>query len=341
MSEIFGDHPYPLLCAPVFKPKIWGGRRMEAFYEKNLPCGTIGESWEVADLPEGHSTIANGPLAGRSLHEVIAQWGAEHNLLGDAWPEGPFPLLVKIIDAHQDISIQVHPGEEDCLERYPNCRGKDECWVVLRAEPGARMFHGFQPGVDREAFLKSLEAGNPAGCLRDIEVAPGDTLRIAPGTVHALGKGIMILEIQQPSDTTFRIYDYDRPGDDGQPRALHIPEALSVMQFDTGSAVLTPRAKAHPWGQHEVVVDCPAYRVERLEAKGLLGWNVDSRSFQILFVLSGYATLTGGDETLSLRPGQTVILPANLDKVRLKCQKSTQLVLAGAPGVPLLSAATP
>ncbi|MCX7045556.1 MAG: class I mannose-6-phosphate isomerase [Candidatus Sumerlaeota bacterium] len=332
--------PYPLLCRPLYQPKIWGGRRLETLFGKDLPSGEkIGESWETADLPEGVSTIANGPLVGRPLADALAQWNGA--LIGSAWrpPPARFPLLVKLVDAEDDLSIQVHPSNEDCRGLPPGCHGKDESWIILDAEPGGCVLHGFNPGVTFEDFKLRLKEGSLNACLRAVPVRKGDALRVAPGTVHALCRGVVVLEIQQPSDTTFRIYDYGRLGADGKPRLLHLQEAEKVMRFDAVSSLLQPRAHIFPWGRHEIIVDCPAYRIERFDVRGMTPWTVNPQSFQAMFVAQGKARLTGAGETLELQAGDTVVLPAAIGRVTLTCPERAQIILAGASGAPLMSSA--
>ena len=340
MSSPSTEPVYPLLCRPVLKSKIWGGRRLETLLGMKLPSGEkIGEAWIAADLPEGASRIGNGPLEGKMLTEAVKAWGED--LTGDAWTEKKrFPLLVKLLDAEDDLSVQVHPGEEDCRRYFPNHHSKDESWIILHSEPGGRVLHGFRPGATLADFKRCLESGDVGECLRPVAVKQGDALRIAPGTVHALCRGVVLLEIQQPSDSTFRVHDYGRLGDDGKPRALHVIEAQRVVKFDSAPALLTPSRRLRPWGVCEILVDGPAYRIERFTAKGHVVWAVDPRSVQVLIVLSGAATLAAGEMSLRPKTGESVILPARIGRVCLECPTTTTFILTGAGGVSLMSATT-
>lgn len=329
---------YPLLSKPVFKVKIWGGRRLESLYGKDLPDGVrIGESWEVADLAEGASAIANGPLQGKTLTDVVALWS--ESLVGTAWSTERFPLLVKLLDANDDLSIQVHPSEEDCRESFPEHHSKDESWIIVDADEGGRVLHGFNNGVTREEFSRRIKGDTVVDCLRSVPVQPGDALRIAPGTVHAVCSGVAILEIQQPSDSTFRVYDYGRLDDAGNPRDLHVDEATQVTNLDSGPALIEIHTRAFSWGNHETLVNCDAYRIERFDVRGAAVWMVDPRSTQTLTVLQGAAVVSGGAGKVEARAGDTVILPATIGRVALSCSELSLFALAGAGGGALMSSA--
>lgn len=332
---------YPLLCKPVLKEKIWGGRKLEELFKIPLPKGKkIGEAWIVADLKEGTSCIANGELEGKTLSEVTKEWGDK--LIGTAWENAPtggrFPLLIKFLDAQEDLSIQVHPSEEDCKKYFPKDFSKDESWVILQSDPGGKILHGFKPGTTLQEFDELLEKGKVVDCLREVEVTAGEVFRVAPGTVHALGSGVSILEIQQPSDTTFRIYDYDRLGDDGKPRTLHIEQSRKVMRFgDNTPPRIEPEKNKTIWGEHELLVDVPAYRIERLTIYGPLSWKINPESVQVLILLEGSLTLNTGGEDLVIAPGDCVILPATLGSIEIEpLDKKTLVVLTGAGHIPMV-----
>ena len=325
MSEL-----YPLLCRPIYMERVWGGRRLARLYDKPLPDNVpIGESWEVADLPEGASRVANGPLEGLTLTDVTARLGVD--LVGTAWPAGAFPLLVKLLDANDDLSVQVHPSADDCDKWFPGCHSKDESWVVVDAEPGAVVQFGFKPGVTREQFERSLDDDSIAGLLAPLAVRPGDVLRVAPGMVHALGRGVAVLEVQEPSDTTFRIHDY------GRGRQVHIDEARRVVQVvSPEEPLVAPSGFETDWGVWELLVDVPAYRLERIAAESDFGWNIDERTVQVMTVLEGAGLLNWEGGRLRLDPGDTVLLPARLGRVELEPLGALVAVVAGAGGVRLV-----
>jgi mannose-6-phosphate isomerase len=221
---------YPLKLVPVFKPRIWGGRKLEEVFGKELPPGEkIGESWEIADLPEGQSRIANGPLAGQTLGETVRRHAQEIAGTRD-FPER-FPLLVKFLDAQDVLSVQVHPDASTC-RRMGRGDPKTECWYVIQAEPGAVIYKGFKKGVTKERFAKAIQDGTAANLLAEVPVKPRECHFIPAGTVHSLGAGLLIAEIQTPSDTTYRVFDWNRVDETGKPRPLHIADALESIHFD-------------------------------------------------------------------------------------------------------------
>src|SRR5215217_528612 len=212
---------YPMVFHPIFKERVWGGRTLEALYGKRLPPDVpIGESWEIADRPGAESVVANGPLARRTLRWLMRQHRAD--LLGDAAPSAGdrFPLLCKILDARDKLSLQVHPPARAQELGEP----KTEMWYIAAADPGAELYVGLKRGVTREAFEHGIRDGRVADCFHRIEVHAGDAMFLPSGRVHAIGAGLVIFEIQQNSDKTFRVYDWDRPGLDGRPRDLHVRE---------------------------------------------------------------------------------------------------------------------
>jgi mannose-6-phosphate isomerase len=301
----------PLRFEPILKRILWGGRRLETVLGKALGEGhDHAESWELADHRHDVCRVAEGPLAGASLRDLMRTYG--ERLLGEAVgaPE-QFPLLVKFLDAHQDLSVQVHP--DDALGReLAGDNGKTEAWVVVHAEPGSLIYAGLRPGVTREAFAEGLETGRVEPLLHRFEARAGDCVFIPAGTVHAIGAGVIIAEIQQMSDATFRVFDWNRVGPDGKPRALHIEQALACTDFQTGP-VHPRRREAEPveGGRRERLVDCPYFRLDRLKLSGTGRVGHDDR-FSILLGLGGSAVVRHDGEEHPLRLGQTLLLPAEV-----------------------------
>ena len=216
---------------PIYQERVWGGRGLESFLGRKLPgVAPIGESWELVDRPEAQSVVAGGPWAGKTLRQLMTDRAAE--IMGPAWPKDrPFPILVKWLDCRDRLSVQVHPpaGIATRLGGEP----KTENWYFVQAEAGAAVYAGLRAGVTRESFERALAAGTVEQCLDRLSVREGDSLLIQSGTMHAIDAGNMILEIQQNSDTTDRVYDWGRPGLDGKPRALHVRESLECLSANT------------------------------------------------------------------------------------------------------------
>lgn len=312
--------PYILLMRPMWVPKVWGGRGLATHLGKALPDDgqSYGESWEVADLPEGQSTILNGPWAGAPLRDVVEAWGVD--LYGDKHHCGRFPLLVKFLDARDDLSVQVHPGPQH-VDAQRGIHSKDESWLIVHSDEGS-IYHGFDhnvanDAVDAQVLEKSIKAGTCVRLLRCYDVRSGDVVRIEPGTIHAILSGVMLLEIQQPSDTTYRVYDYDRPGLDGQMRQLHVKEAMGVLRFGAQpQAFQTPVVLNDQNGVvHERLVAAPQYTIDRVLVYAST-WKLPEASVaRVLVVLGGELTILHGNERYPLSAGQTCILPAALDEI--------------------------
>jgi mannose-6-phosphate isomerase len=317
----------PLLCEPLLIPKIWGGRRLETVLGKCLPPRErIGESWEVADLPDAASAVTNGPLPGASLRELMLQYGFA---LAPAAEDGRFPLLVKFIDAEDDLSVQLHPDREACAQHFPEHRPKHEYWIVVDSPPGGCIVHGVRADVARSELASRIGDGELLECVRRIPVQPGDVIDVPPGTLHALSQGMMVLEIQEPSDATFRVYDYGRLGEDGQPRPLHIEEALQAATLRNDvPAKLTPRRETFGWGHYELLVDIAPFRIERLRLRRAAAWHAAPDVPTVLVVLGGGVQISGGAESTALRLGQSCILPPVLERVELHSERDAQVILA-------------
>ena len=303
--------PYVLTFAPILKAKVWGGRRL-AQLGKALPPGVdVGESWEIADLAStsagggggdaARSVISNGPLAGKTLCEAMTLWGGA--LLGDASPSeaGGFPLLVKFLDAREHLSVQVHPSPE-YARAHPDAHLKTECWYVVDAEPGSVIYKGVKPGVTRADFERALRTGQGEGVVELLDAVPavvGACHNLPSGTVHALGAGVLVAEVQTPSDTTFRVYDwaaeYGRAG-----RELHVEQALACIDFSPASAGVRGSAAGS-----ETLVTTPFYTVRRV-CGGL--WAGDG-ACSVVMALEG-ETAVG---PCTLRPGGVALVPACLD----------------------------
>ncbi|KXU34158.1 mannose-6-phosphate isomerase [Cephaloticoccus primus] len=250
MQEILRFHP-------VYQQRVWGGRAIETTFNRQLPAGeVIGESWEIVDRPEAQSVVTSGPHAGKTLGALVKTHAAE--LLGPQWPaERPFPMLVKWLDCRERLSLQVHPPEAQARELGGEV--KTENWYIADTAPGAELTVGLKKGVTREAFERAIIEQRVDDCVHTFRVAEGDSILVHSGQVHAIGPGNLILEIQQNSDSTYRVYDWGRVGLDGRPRELHVHESLKCIQWDD----FEPEpVRAAPTS--EVIADCDAFRIRRV-----------------------------------------------------------------------------
>lgn len=314
---------YPLKFQPIFKERVWGGRNLERLYRKALPPGVpIGESWEVSDRPGDVSVIANGPLAGHNLHWLVQHYGRE--LLGPASLQGNrFPLLIKLLDAQDKLSLQVHPPKTKVTEL--GGEPKTEMWFIADAAPGAELYVGLKRGVTREAFRQKIQDGTVADCFHRIPVKAGDTMFLPSGRVHAIGAGLVIFEIQQNSDTTYRVFDWNRVGLDGKPRELHVAESLVSIDFDDFEPPLTSgRLTRGPnFTVHHLVMD-PLFSVDRfdVETGDSMLWR--RAAMRIIGVVKGQVAISSpvGD-SLKLQAGDFCLLPATLNAVELAAQPGT------------------
>lgn len=301
---------YPLRFEPLFLRYLWGGRRLQSVLGKQLADGDdYAESWEIVDHGAHQSMVAAGELDGMSLHELVTEHGKE--LFGRHHPQPQFPLLFKFLDAHRNLSVQVHPNDEQARRLDPPDLGKTEAWLVLHAEPGSLIYAGLKRGFDRQAFEREVRRGTAELCLHRFEPRAGDCIFIPAGTVHALGAGLIVAEIQQASDTTFRIFDWNRAGPDGQPRPLHIEQALEVIDYDTG-----PVAASEPQptdrGHVSRLVACEKFVLDRWEFDTPQSIGDDDR-FHILAVLAGAVRVAGDPTAQPLTTGQTALLSAAAD----------------------------
>ncbi|MEM7187659.1 MAG: type I phosphomannose isomerase catalytic subunit [Bacteroidota bacterium] len=314
---------YPLLFKPQLQPKIWGGERLAADYGKRS-SGKIGESWEVSGV-EGHvSLVTNGALEGRPLNHLIASYGPE--LLGktvfDTFGK-TFPLLIKFIDAKEDLSVQLHPDDKIAKERH-NSFGKTEMWYILDAEENARLILGFNVPMDKEQYQEHLAAGTLTEALREVPVVPGDAFYIKPGTVHAIGAGTVLAEIQQTSDITYRIYDWDRPDVDGTMRALHTELALDVIDFSSSSeAELAYTAIADGAAG---ICTSPYFETKLLQLSKPMTRSVrDIDSFVIYMCTEGAVVVTAMGHSEKIKKGTTLLVPACAETVELDTEGATLL----------------
>lgn len=302
----------PLKFEPLFKRYLWGGRRLATVLGKPIGDETAAESWELVDHGDDQSVVAGGPFEGWTLRRLVEEKNEE--LFGRHAPQKQFPLLFKYLGAELTLSVQVHPNDAQGAQLDPPDLGKTEAWVVLAADPGSKIYAGLKPGVDREALRAAIGAGRSDQCLHAFEPQPGDCVFIRAGTVHALGEGIVIAEIQQASNTTFRLFDWNRVDKDGQPRPLHIEQSLAVSDYERGPVQpQTPRAVADGV---ERLVECDKFVLDRVTL-GSPRAVADDDCFKLLSVISGEAVLVCGGQQSRLGLGATVLLPARREAAEL------------------------
>jgi mannose-6-phosphate isomerase len=294
--------PYPLKFRPIYKQRIWGGRKLREFFNKDIPPGEkIGESWELADLPDDKSVIANGELAGQTLISVIEKYPKE--ITGDENFSGPFPLLIKILDAEDILSVQVHPDEQTC-RRLGKGEPKTECWYIISAAPGAVIYKGLKKGVSKEQFAEAIKKGSVAELLTKVSVEAGQCHFLPAGTAHSIGAGLLIVEIQTPSDTTYRVFDWNRVDDTGKARPLHIEEALKSIHFGASGDNFSVTTMGR-------LVDCKYFKIDKgHQAKGseLQLW---PGKMKTLIVLAGSGTITGTEgNAVEFKAGDCLLVPA-------------------------------
>ncbi|MBI3890892.1 MAG: class I mannose-6-phosphate isomerase [Candidatus Wallbacteria bacterium] len=312
-----------MLLRPILKEKVWGGDRLARFASKGVSPGSrIGESWEASGLPGQDSQVASGPFDGTPLARLAREMGGA--LLGPLAVQSEFPLLLKLIDAREQLSLQVHPPHRDDRRGAPP--GKAEAWYVLEGGP---MVLGLAPGADAGELARVLRAGSdPTGLLNFVEARPGDTIPVPPGTLHSIGAGVLLVELQQPADVTYRVYDWGRAG-----RELHIEQALAVL--DPSSSLRSEGAPLE-WGRganrFRLLTGCRHFGMELARLTEHLPWVKATESMEVLLCLEGRFRIgpRAGSEPLTVGPGQTVLLPAATPEVWMEPEGPVTLLVGYA-----------
>ena len=315
---------YPFKFHPLFMERLWGGRELEKLYGKALPPGKqIGESWEIADRPDATSVISNGALAGKSLRWLMENHAREI-IGGDTVPER-FPLLVKILDAQDKLSIQVHPRSTVAsrLKGEP----KTEMWYIAQAQPNAELYVGLNSGVTREEFEQKLHQGAVAECIHRVPVATGDVMFLPSGRIHAIGAGLVIFEIQQNSDTTYRVFDWNRVDANGKARELHIAESLASIDFsDYAPEQVKSKYSENRTLKVRFLVHNEFFQVDAWRVKRRVRFHMDLDSVQILGILQGRLTVQYGGADYLFGPGEFALLPAALERCALHADTQVELL---------------
>lgn len=303
---------YPMKLEAPLKDYLWGGTRLKDEYGKKTNLDKVAESWELACHKDGKSKIVNGEAAGLFLEDWLA--GQDKSVLGTNAASFPyFPLLIKLIDAKGDLSVQVHP-DNDYAMRVEGEYGKTEMWYIVDCEPGASLLYGFKEKISKEEFERRIADNTLLEVCNRVPVKKGDVFFIDSGTLHAIGKGILICEIQQNSNTTYRIYDYGRVGKDGKPRELHVKKAIDVTKLEPPTKPTTALAKIDiiPGLDMKLLAECEYFTAYHATLKDEASLKAGSESFQTFTVLSGSLKLTSGDTVLDFYKGESVFIPAGL-----------------------------
>jgi mannose-6-phosphate isomerase len=306
---------YPLRFNPVYKDYIWGGNRIPKLYHRNEPDGIYAESWEISTHPDGPTAIANGPLAGKTLADLLP----EHQtaLLGANVKGDDFPLLIKLIDARDTLSVQVHPNDGNAVA--VNGDPKTEMWYFLEGDGSAQIYCGLKPGIGKAEFLQAMKDKTFAGILQSIPAHQGEAVFVPGGRVHAIGAGCLILEIQQNSNTTYRIYDWDRTDAFGKGRELHIDKALQVIDWEHNG---DPSCKI----RGTEIQNCEYFRLDRFELSAETPFPMSGKSFHALFIAEGSGTIAWPEGEEKLAAGQSWLVPAGLGRYTV-CPDGSALTL--------------
>lgn len=322
----------PLLCDPWLRPMVWGGRRLGKLLDKHLPAEqSYGESWEVSDHAMHRSIIANAPWRGHTLRQIMEQQREE--LLGPAAAKHEiFPWLIKFLDAHDWLSVQVHPDENAVKRLLPGENSKTEAWFILHAEPCSRIYAGLREGADEQVMRDALAKGTAAECLHSFEPAAGDFIFLPAGTVHAVGGGIVMAEVQQTSDATFRLFDWNRRDAEGKSRQLHIEESIASIHWDKGPVQpvrVDNFTSSKGQSRNIPLVDCKYFTMEYVEHTG--PFSLPQGNMQTVIVAAGRGELKTANSEYPLETGQVWIVPARCPRVQWVPDESLSLVVARLP----------
>ena len=292
---------YPLKFGPIYKERIWGGDKLREVFGREMPKGKcIGESWELADLPEDKSKVVNGELVGETIDSVIRKYTKE--ITGAEQFKLPFPLLIKLLDCGDVLSVQVHPDDVTC-KRMGKGDFKTECWYIIQAQPSAVIYKGLKKGTKKEKFAQAIKDGTVEQLLIKVPVKVGECHFLPAGTPHAIGAGLLIAEIQTPSDTTYRVFDWNRVDDKGNPRPLHIEEAIESIHFDPSGDNLSVASVGR-------LVDSEYFKVDKGHQARSCEMLLSPGKMKTIMIMSGFGTIAGNGNTVEFEAGDTILIPA-------------------------------
>ncbi|WP_235835831.1 type I phosphomannose isomerase catalytic subunit [Cognatitamlana onchidii] len=314
---------YPLKFKPILKEKIWGGQKLKTILNKASESNTIGESWEISDLDGDTSVVINGPLKGKTLKDLVEIFGKDIlGLQNYRIFKNKFPLLIKFIDAKKDLSIQLHPNDALASKRH-NSFGKTEMWYVMQADEDSNLIVGFNQKMTKEKYLSHLENKTLTDIVNFDMVKKGDTYFIEAGRVHAIGAGVMVAEIQQVSDITYRVYDWDRVDDYGKERELHNDLAIDAFDFDMPDNFRVDYLRTQ--NKSNEMVTCPYFTTNYLSLTKTLTKKNHTGSFVIYICVDGEVSISANNVKERLKTGETVLLPAVIDDYEINTKKATLL----------------
>lgn len=306
---------YPIKFTPVYKSKIWGGSKLNEFYSRHITATDIGESWEVSCRDDGMCNVSNGPLQGMSFGRLLETYGSA--ITGTRLPRDKFPLLLKILDVNTDLSVQVHPDTNYIANnRLTDAEEKNEMWYVLNAEDNATMVSGLKQGVTHEKLLDAIKSNKIESCLERSPVKTGDVIMIKTGCVHAAGAGVLLYELQQSSDTTYRLYDYERRDSNGNLRQLDIDKALNAINYEQSSVefVNIPDYVQRPDYKIRTLIKNKSFCIDEvLLEDGLLRFR-NNKNFTVYTVIKGNAVVRGNGVDVEMNEGESVFIPACLNR---------------------------
>lgn len=316
---------YPYLLEPAYKDYIWGGSRIPAVFKRNLPAGIYAESWEVSDRAEGPSIISNGICAGRPLSDLLALH--RHSITGTSARTSAFPLLVKLIDAAENLSVQVHPHDSNA--HLTGGEPKTEMWYVLDAADDACIYAGLKDGVTQTEFEQAIETSSLDKCLKRFNAHKGDVFFIPGGRVHAIGKGCLLLEVQQNSNTTYRVYDWGRLDSAGKSRPLHLNDALRVIDWDDHASALQPAIKQSSSNCPDlrVLIDTEWFCLKKIDLKSDIEMKTDRSTFHILFSEKGVFEISANGFHIKCPMGQSCLIPASINEWSLSAENGPASIL--------------
>lgn len=317
---------YPLKFQPILKDKVWGGSKLKSILHKNTTSNKTGESWEISAIENSVSVVDNGALNGEQLTDLLRIYKADlvgedvYNKYGNT-----FPLLFKFLDADQNLSLQLHPNDKIAKERH-NSFGKSEMWYVLQVDPQAGIYVGFEKGTTREDYLKHLQDGSLEQIMNFVEVKPGDVFYIKPGLVHSIGKGVLLAEIQQSSDITYRVFDWNRRDLNGEPRTLHTELALDAIDFEFDDFKIEYKNEVDVF---QTLVKNDFFKTRRinLTKNAEIDYSGTS-SFVVFMCVKGKVDIHTADFSATLKFGETLLIPACVDQVEIKTKNAELLEIS-------------